>query len=100
MLKCWEENPRDRPTFAKLKETTKEMERNRKVSSAKGICCNMSFIFSDANLINVLFFFVGLVCKIFVRLFHSFAFDALMHTLFVKVSCRTLIIAIFKIVAN
>lgn len=27
MLKCWEENPRDRPSFAKLKDTMKEMER-------------------------------------------------------------------------
>ena len=33
MLKCWEEEPRDRPTFVKLKETMKEMERNHKVSS-------------------------------------------------------------------
>jgi len=28
MLKCWEENPTDRPTFANLKDTMKEMERN------------------------------------------------------------------------
>ena len=35
MIKCWEENPSDRPTFAKLKETMKEMERNHKVSSAE-----------------------------------------------------------------
>ena len=33
MLKCWEEEPRDRPTFLKLKETMKEIERNHKVSS-------------------------------------------------------------------
>ena len=32
MLKCWEENPSDRPTFAKLKDTMKEMERNHRVS--------------------------------------------------------------------
>ena len=32
MLKCWEENPNDRPTFAKLKDTMKEMERNHMVS--------------------------------------------------------------------
>ena len=32
MLKCWEENPSDRPTFAKLKGTMKEMERNHMVS--------------------------------------------------------------------
>ena len=31
MLKCWEENPSDRPTFAKLKNTMKEMERNHRV---------------------------------------------------------------------
>ncbi|KAJ7384316.1 hypothetical protein OS493_022423, partial [Desmophyllum pertusum] len=30
MLKCWQENPSDRPTFAKLKDTMKEMERNHK----------------------------------------------------------------------
>ena len=32
MLNCWEENPCDRPTFAKLKDTMKEMERNHMVS--------------------------------------------------------------------
>ena len=31
MLKCWEENPSDRPTFAKLKNTMKEMEKNHRV---------------------------------------------------------------------
>jgi hypothetical protein len=31
MLQCWEQNPTDRPTFVKLKETMKEMERNHKV---------------------------------------------------------------------
>ena len=31
MLKCWEENPNDRPTFAKLKTTMKDMERNHRV---------------------------------------------------------------------
>ncbi|XP_078379591.1 proto-oncogene tyrosine-protein kinase receptor Ret-like [Oculina patagonica] len=30
MLKCWEENPSDRPTFAKLKDTMKDMERNHR----------------------------------------------------------------------
>ena len=33
MLNCWEQNPSDRPTFAKLKETMKEMERNHKVNA-------------------------------------------------------------------
>ena len=51
MLKCWEENPSDRPTFAKLKETMKEMERNHKVNSAESTLCNLAFIFSNANLI-------------------------------------------------
>ena len=32
MLKCWEENPNDRPTFTKLKDTMKEIERNYSVS--------------------------------------------------------------------
>ena len=32
MLKCWEENPSDRPTFTKLKDTMKEIERNHRVS--------------------------------------------------------------------
>ena len=35
MLKCWEENPSDRPTFAKLKNTMKEMERNHRVMHLK-----------------------------------------------------------------
>jgi len=30
MLKCWEENPSDRPTFANLKDTMKEMEGNHR----------------------------------------------------------------------
>ncbi|KAL9964190.1 hypothetical protein ACROYT_G027788 [Oculina patagonica] len=30
MLKCWEKNPSDRPTFAKLKDTMKDMERNHR----------------------------------------------------------------------
>ncbi|XP_078379826.1 fibroblast growth factor receptor 1-A-like isoform X2 [Oculina patagonica] len=30
MLKCWEENPNDRPSFAKLKDTMKDMERNHR----------------------------------------------------------------------
>ena len=32
MLKCWEENPSDRPTFTKLKDMMKEIERNHRVS--------------------------------------------------------------------
>ena len=31
MLKCWEANPSDRPTFTELKNTMKEMERNHRV---------------------------------------------------------------------
>ena len=31
MLKCWEEQPTDRPTFDKLRKTMKEMERKHKV---------------------------------------------------------------------
>ena len=42
MLQCWKENPTDRPTFAKLKETMKEMERNHKVF----VTC---LIFSSSN---------------------------------------------------
>ncbi|KAL9964203.1 hypothetical protein ACROYT_G027805 [Oculina patagonica] len=30
MLNCWEKNPSDRPTFAKLKETMKDMDRNHR----------------------------------------------------------------------
>ena len=32
MLKCREENPSDRPTFTKLKDMMKEIERNHRVS--------------------------------------------------------------------
>ena len=32
MLKCWEEQPTDRPTFNKLRKTMKEMEKKHKVS--------------------------------------------------------------------
>ena len=32
MLKCWEENPSDRPAFSKLKDMMKEIERNHRVS--------------------------------------------------------------------
>ena len=31
MLDCWRENPVDRPTFERLRNTMKEMERNHKV---------------------------------------------------------------------
>ena len=31
MLKCWEEQPTDRPTFETLRKTIKKMERNHKV---------------------------------------------------------------------
>ena len=32
MLKCWEEQPTDRPTFNKLRKTMKEMEKKHKVT--------------------------------------------------------------------
>ena len=31
MLKCWEEQPTDRPKFEKLRKTMREMEKNHKV---------------------------------------------------------------------
>ena len=31
MMKCWEKDPSDRPTFEKLRKTLKDMERNHKV---------------------------------------------------------------------
>ena len=31
MLDCWRENPVDRPTFERLRNTMKEIERNHKV---------------------------------------------------------------------
>jgi len=40
MLWCWEQNPTDRPTFAKLKETMKQMERNHKVF----VTCHISSV--------------------------------------------------------
>ena len=35
MLDCWRENPLDRPTFERLRNTMKEMERNHKVTNEK-----------------------------------------------------------------
>ena len=33
MMKCWEEDPSDRPTFEKLRRTIKDMGRNHKVNN-------------------------------------------------------------------
>ena len=35
MMKCWEEDPSDRPTFEKLRKTMKDMERNHKVRESR-----------------------------------------------------------------
>ena len=35
MMKCWEEDPSDRPTFEKLRRTMKDMERNHKVKKSR-----------------------------------------------------------------
>ena len=35
MLDCWRENPVDRPTFERLRNTMKEVERNHKVRRVK-----------------------------------------------------------------
>ena len=35
MMKCWEEDPSDRPTFEKLRKTMKDMERNHKVKKSR-----------------------------------------------------------------
>ena len=35
MMKCWEEDPSDRPTFEKLRKTMKDMERNHKVKKLR-----------------------------------------------------------------
>ena len=40
MLKCWEQNPSDRPTFANLKDTMNEMERNNRVSMGYELVTN------------------------------------------------------------
>ena len=37
MMKCWEEDPSDRPTFEKLRRTMKAMERNHKVKKSREI---------------------------------------------------------------
>ena len=54
MLKCWEENPNDRPTFGKLKNTMKEMERNHRVKHLRIQGLKLLFSF-------ILFFFC-LIC--------------------------------------
>ena len=35
MMKCWEEDPSDRPTFEKLRRTMKDLERNHKVKKSR-----------------------------------------------------------------
>ena len=69
MLKCWEENPSDRPTFAKLKNTMKEMERNHRVKQLRIQALKLLFSF---NLFYILFFlsylFACLISSLFIFL--------------------------------
>jgi len=46
MLKCWEENPSDRPTFANLKDKMKEIERNHRVSMGYQLVASQYLILS------------------------------------------------------
>ena len=54
MLRCWEENPVDRPTFEKLKKTMKEIERNHKVRDSQRsvfqIQCKLGYFFISKNM--------------------------------------------------
>ena len=63
MLKCWEENPSDRPTFAELKNTMKEMERNHRVMHLE-----IPALKRGADFILSLFCFICLIA-LFLRLF-------------------------------
>ena len=72
MLKCWEENPSDRPTFAKLKNTMKEMERSHRVMhlEIQAFKLLFSFILFFVNVVVV----VVVVVVIYVCLFNFFSF--------------------------
>ena len=71
MLKCWEENPHDRPTFGELKDTMKEMERKHRVmylemqalrrGPQKFVCSFILVLFCFSVCLFVLFSFIILL---------------------------------------
>ena len=68
MLNCWEENPSDRPTFAKLKDTMKEMERNHMVSMGNQTVTSEYSILIRSTIVgeklrfNMFFLFLFVLC--------------------------------------
>lgn len=69
MLKWWEENPRDRPTFGELKDTMKEMERKHRVMYLEIQALKRGPQNLLCSFILVVLFFCLSVCFVFLLLF-------------------------------
>ena len=56
MMKCWQEDPDARPTFADLRNELKEMENQHKVNKIR---TKLFSFLSKINVINLVIFFVN-----------------------------------------
>ena len=66
MLKCWEENPSDRPTFTKLKDMMKEMERNHRVSMGNQMVASEYSVLFHLTILNEKLRFTVFVSFLFI----------------------------------